>query len=274
MRKILLSLVLLVICYSFADAQTQLGKLKGNSKTISAASKGIQSLTISDATLKAYADQSTASEDTIYKLCTTTDKDAKIKAYAIRLEKITAQIPADLVEKYSLDIKAYHVDEVNAFARPNGAIRIYTSLMDLMTDDQILAVIGHEIGHVVNKDARNAYATALRVSALMDVVGTAGNATLIGSTIMALTGSQLSSLAEALSNAQYSQLQENGADDYAYEFMKRSGKNPANMASSLGVLLKLQEAAGTSTNIQYGKKLFSSHPDLKKRIARLNIKTA
>ncbi|MDU1904946.1 MAG: M48 family metalloprotease [Dysgonomonas sp.] len=264
MKRVLLALAL-VVSFSFA-ANAQFGKLKVNKKTVDAVSKGVKSFTISDAELKGYADEATKWEDEHNHLCKTTDQYENTKAYAARLEKIVANVPADLIKEYNLDIKAYHVTDVNAFARPNGAIRIFTSLMDLMTDDQILAVVGHEIGHIVNKDSKDAFVTALRMSALKDAAGAVG-----GNAVSTLTDSQLGDLAEALGNAQYSQKQENGADDYGYDMLKKIGKDPSGMASSLGVLLGLQEEAGTPENSKFNK-LFSSHPDLKKRIERLNKK--
>jgi len=263
MKKVLFALAFVVACSFSANAQ--FGKLKID-KAASAVSKGVKSFTITDAELKVYADECTQWEDEHNHLCKTTDEYENTKAYAARLENIVANVPASLVKEYNLDIKAYHVTDVNAFARPNGSIRIFTSLMDLMTDDQILGVIGHEIGHVVNKDSKDAFVTALRMSALKEAAGAVG-----GSTVTALTDSQLGDLTEALGNAQFSQKQENGADDYGYDFLKKCGKDTSNMASALGVLLALQEEAGTPENSSFNK-LFSSHPDLKKRIERLNKK--
>jgi putative metalloprotease len=74
-----------------------------------------------------------------------------------------------------------------------------------------------------------------------------------------------------LGNAQFSQKQEIEADAYGYELLKKCGKDPANMASSLSVLLKLQEEAGSPQNTKF-QRLFSSHPDLKIRIEALNKK--
>lgn len=264
MKRLLLALAL-VVSFSFA-ANAQFGKLKVNKKAVDAVTKGVKSFTLTDAELAGYADEATQWEDEHNHVCKATDEFENTKAYAARLEKIAANIPADLVKQYNLDIKAYHVTDVNAFARPNGAIRIFTSLMDLMTDDQILAIIGHEIGHVVNKDSKDAFVTALRMSALKDAAGAVG-----GNSVATLTDSQLGDLAEALANAQYSQKQENGADDYGYAMMKKIGKDPSSMATSLGVLLKLQEEAGVPENSKFNK-LFSSHPDLKNRIARLEKK--
>lgn len=39
--------------------------------------------------------------------------------------------------------------DINAFALPGGKIGVYTGIMDLMAnDDQLAAVVGHEVGHV------------------------------------------------------------------------------------------------------------------------------
>ena len=49
---------------------------------------------------------------------------------------------------------------VNAFASGDGSVRVYSGLMDLMDDDELFAVIGHELGHLNNHDVRDAYRTA------------------------------------------------------------------------------------------------------------------
>lgn len=263
MKKIILAIAFVAIGFSSANAQ--FGKVKIG-KAADAAIKGAKSFTITDAEVAQYADEYMVWMDEHNPLCTVEDKDAGMKAVADRLESIKASIPADLMSSLNLDIQPYYVIDVNAFACANGSIRIFAALMDLMTDDEILAVIGHEIGHVLNKDSKDAFVAALRMSALKDAAGAVG-----GNTVASLSDSQLGDLAESLGNAQFSQKQENSADDHGYEFLKKCGKDPKNMASSLGVLLSLQEEAGSAENSKF-KKLFSSHPDLKKRIERLNKK--
>ena len=263
MRKIILTIVLVGLCSLGANAQ--LGKIKVD-KAVNAAAKGAKSLTLSDAEVIGYANEYMEWMDEHNPVCKTTDKDKGRKEVATRLAKIVSVIPADLIKEYRLNILSYYVVDVNAFACANGDIRVFAALMDLMTDDEILAVVGHEIGHVVNKDSKDRFVTALRISALKDAAGAVG-----GNTVSSLSDSQLGDLAEALGNAQYSQKQENAADAYGYEFLKKCGKDPANMASALGVLLKLQEDAGSAENSKF-QTLFSSHPDLKKRIETLNKK--
>ena len=263
MKKILLTIVLAGLCSFGVNAQ--LSKVKVD-KAISATAKGVQSFTLTDADIIKYTNEYMKWMDAHNPVCKTTDKDQGKKAVADRLANIGSAIPADLVKELNLNILAYYVVDINAFACANGDIRVFAALMEIMTDDEILAVIGHEIGHVLHKDTKDRFVTALRMSALKDAAGAVG-----GNTAAALTDSQLGDLAEAMANAQYSQKQESEADAYGYEFLKKCGKDPANMASSLGVLLKLQEEAGSPENSKF-QQLFSSHPDLKKRIETLNKK--
>ena len=152
--------------------------------------------------------------------------------------------------------------DVNAFACADGSVRVFSSLMDIMSDEELLGVIGHEIGHVAHKDSKKSFRTALLTSALKDgVASTSGKAA-------ALTESQLGSLGEALINANYSQKQERDADDYGYEFLKSHGKNPASMAMSFKKLKQLQDEAGANKNSKLNQ-LFSTHPDLDTRIKRM-----
>jgi putative metalloprotease len=263
MNRVIFIVVLALLCINATNAQ--IGRIRID-RAAEAVSKGIQSFTITDADVVRYTNEYMKWMDAHNPLCKTTDSDQGKKAVADRLANIVSVIPADLIKAHNLNIQAYYVVDVNAFACANGDIRIFAALMELLTDDEILAVIGHEIGHIVNTDSKDAFVTALRVSALKDAVGAVG-----GNTAAALTNSQLGDLAEALANSQYSQKQENEADSYGFDFLKKCGKDPGSMASSLGALLKLQEEAGSPENSKF-EKLFSSHPDLKKRIEALNNK--
>lgn len=181
--------------------------------------------------------------------------------YTQRLERLTEGLTS--VEGIPLNFKVYDVIDVNAFACADGSVRVFSSLMDIMSDEELLGVIGHEIGHVAHHDSKKSFRTALLTSALKDgIASTNGKAA-------ALSDSQLGSLGEALVNASYSQKQERDADDYGYEFLKAAGKNPWSMALSFKKLKELQgeqTKKGASARIN---QLFSSHPDLDVRIRRM-----
>ena len=180
--------------------------------------------------------------------------------YTIRLNKLTEGLTS--VEGIPLNFKVYDVIDVNAFACADGSVRVFSSLMDIMSDEELLGVIGHEVGHVAHKDSKKAFRTALLTSALKDGISSTGGKA------AALTDSQLGSLGEALVNANYSQKQERAADDYGYEFLKKGGKNPWSMALSFQKLKALQEEAGAKKDSKINQ-LFSTHPDIDARIKRM-----
>lgn len=213
-----------------------------------------KALTLTDAQMTAYVKEYIDWMDTHNKV---SDDNSP---YTQRLKRLTAGLTE--VEGIPLNFKVYEVIDINACACADGSVRVFSSLMDIMSDDELLGVIGHEVGHVAHKDSKKAFRTALLTSALKDAVGSTG------STAAALTDSQLGSLGEALVNANYSQKQERSADDYGYEFLKSHGKNPAAMALSFKKLKSLQEEAAAQKNSKINQ-LFSTHPDIDARIKRM-----
>lgn len=257
MKKLLLALVLILSCSFTVNAQFGLSK-----KHLDAAKKTAQALTVSDAEIAQYCQEYIDWSDKNNPVCATTDEGPKRSGFAKRLETIVNSIPQS--ERKGMDIKAYFVVDQNAFACANGSIRVFAGLMELMTDDEILGIIGHEIGHIINKDSKDAFKKALLTSALKDAVGSTSG------TAAALTESQLGDLGEALAGAQFSQKAEYAADDYGYELLKRCGKDPKAMASALRVIQKLQEDANVDTSKT--RQLFSSHPESGKRAEKLDKK--
>ena len=171
------------------------------------------------------------------------------------------------VDGTPLNFKVYKTNDVNAFACADGSVRIYTGLLDVMTDDEVLGVVGHEIGHVALKHSKKQFKEALMSSALRDAVISTGG------TVAVLSASQLGDLAESLLSASYSRKQETQADDYGYEFLKSAGKNPWAMAMAFEELQKLSgsdTASGTQgvSGISVSD-LFSSHPATTDRIERM-----
>ena len=81
--------------------------------------------------------------------------------------------------------------------------------------------------------------------------------------------SELGAMAEALAGAQYSQKQESEADDYGFEFSIKHNIDPYAMYNALNKLLELSAEAPKESKFQ---KMFSSHPDTAKRVARAKEK--
>lgn len=224
-------------------------------KAVGGAAKAVKAATLTDADVQNYVKEYIDWMDKHNQVCPDDNP------YAIRLKRLTSGLTN--VEGIPLNFKVYYVIDVNAFACADGSVRVFSSLMDIMTDEELLGVIGHEIGHVAHKDSKNAFRTALLTSALKDgVSSTNGKAA-------ALSDSQLGDLGEALLNATYSQQQESNADAYGYEFLKKNNKNPWAIALSFEKLKKLEEDAGYKKDSKW-KRMFSSHPDLDKRIKTMS----
>ena len=184
---------------------------------------------------------------------TATAMDAKNKvapagnAYAKRLDKIVSSLRK--VDGLSLNYKVYLTSQVNAFACPDGSIRVFSGLMDMMNDDELYFVIGHEIGHVANGDSADKMKLAYTASGLRTAAGAAGG--VVGS----LSSSQLGDMGEALINSQFSQSQEYQADAYGLVLIQ---KNRKNQQAAVSALRKLATPGRDSS-------MFDTHPDSDKR---------
>lgn len=250
MKKAIMRWALLLVCI----ALTTPVMAQFNAKALKGAVKAVKAVTLTDAQMTEYVKEYIDWMDKHNEVC------ADDNPYAIRLKKLTEGLTD--VEGIPLNFKVYYVIDVNAFACADGSVRVFSSLMDIMSDEELLGVIGHEVGHVAHKDSKNGFRTALLASALKDGISSQGG------TAAKLTDSQLGDLGEALVNSTYSQKQERSADDYGYEFLKSHGKNPWAMALSFKKLKKLQEEAGAKKSNKLNQ-LFSTHPDLDARIKRM-----
>ena len=245
-KKLILALTLALTALG-SNAQFNL------KKAIGGAAKVVQAVTLTDEQMAAYVKESVDWMDRNNPVLPEDDP------YTVRLRNLTAGITE--ADGIHLNFKVYNVVDVNAFACPDGSVRVFAALMDLMSDDELLGVIGHEIGHVLRHHSKNAFRTQLLSDALKDAVAATG------SRAAALTESQLGTLTQGLINARYSQKQEKEADDCGYEFLVAKGKNPWGMVMAFEKLQSLEGEQGQSTYIQ---KMFSSHPETQDRIERMS----
>ncbi len=255
MKKWLLLVLLLAGCLTIAQAQIKIGKRSFDTKKILKAASDITSaITLSDEDVAVLCRESVKWMDEHNPV---SDPES---AYSRRLDSLMKKVGK--VEGLELNYKVYEVVDINAFACGDGSIRVFSALMDLMSDDELMAVIGHEIGHVVHTDSKDAMKNTYLASAAKNAAGAAGG-------VMAkLTDSQLGEMAQALSEARFSQKQELEADDYGFEFCVKHGFDPYAMANALDKLNKLSEGQKSSMF----QKMFSSHPDTEKRVARMREK--
>lgn len=257
--KLKLTLAILLICGSAinASAQIKIGNKKIDvKKAVQATTDAAKAITLSD------ADIAKLSREYMEWMDANNPLTAANSEYGQRLQKLTGHITE--VEGMKVNFGVYEVIDVNAFACGDGSIRVCAGLMDVMTDDEVMAVIGHEIGHVVNTDSKDAMKQAYLRSAVANAAGA------VSESAAKLTDSELGALAEALAGAQFSQKQENAADDYAFKFSLQNNIDPYAMSNALNKLVELYESGGEkASRIQ---QMFSTHPDSEKRAKRMKEK--
>lgn len=216
-------------------------------KAIGAVQKGVTGFTFSNADAAALSKAAVDKMDTENEVASATDP------YTLRLNRVFGKYTAG--DGYTLNYKVYKLKEVNAFATADGSVRVYSGLMDIMDDNELLAVIGHEIGHVANNDSRDAIKAAYRKEALLE--GAASQS----ATIASVTDSQLGKIGSAIIDSKFSRKQEAEADLFSYNFLKKNGYNVNAEESAFRILAKMSEGSQAS----FIDQMMSSHPDSQQR---------
>lgn len=250
MKRLLL--IFLTVCTVIsASAQSSFWRL------VEGAVKVGQAVTVTDEDLAETVKESVEALDKANKVC------ASNSSYAKRLRRITSGM--EDADGIPLNFKVYQTKEINAFACPDGSVRVYSALMDALSDDELLGVIGHEIGHVALRHSKKAWRSALLRSAASDALGA------MSDTWAVLSDSPLGAVTSYALSAKHSRYHETQADEYGYDFLAECSKNPEAMILALQKLKQLSEKGSS----KYAKWLqaFSSHPDFDERIEHLKTRS-
>ena len=164
--------------------------------------------------------------------------------------------------------KGYHFlvldsEELNAVSAPSGFVFTTRGFLKLLGDeDELAAVLAHEVAHVVLAHGVSAISQSNVTSALSVIGQQVADRTTSGvsAQLTAAFGDSVAEVTEKLLVKGYSRSQEYDADRYAVEILKRSGYSPLALN---GVLSKLESASGDD------KGWFSTHPDPSKRLSEL-----
>ncbi|WES70028.1 M48 family metallopeptidase [Superficieibacter sp. HKU1] len=209
--------------------------------------------TLSDADAKSIANQGCKEMDSENKLAGSSSK------YSKRLAKI-AKALGNNINGTPVNYKVYMTSDVNAWAMANGCVRVYSGLMDMMTDNEVEAVLGHELGHVALghslQEMKAAYAVVAARDAISATSGVAAQ----------LSKSQLGDIAEGAINAKFSREKESEADDFSYDLLKKRGIKTQGLVGSFDKLASLD--AG------HTKSLFDSHPPSAERAQHIRDRIA
>ena len=158
---------------------------------------------------------------------------------------------------------AFHLlrdpETLNAFALPGGQIFITSGLLEKLDDEaQLAGVLGHEIGHVVNRHAAEHMATGQLGQLLTMAAGVAATDEEGRGQRAAMVAAMINQMVQL----KYSRSDELEADRVGMDYMTQAGYDPAAM---LGVMRVLGDAAqGGQVPV-----MLSTHPYPEQRIEEI-----
>ena len=156
--------------------------------------------------------------------------------------------------KYSFHLLADR-STVNAFALPGGQIFITEALVNLLkSEDELAAVLGHEVGHVLARHSAEHLAKQQLTQHLIGavVIGSGGG----------YDTAQLAQLVGSLVNMKHGRDDELEADTLGLRVTREAGYDPRAM---IGVMQVLEKASGGGRQPEFA----STHPAPANRIARI-----
>ena len=187
---------------------------------------------------------------------------ARVRAIASRLTPVTAVFRPD-APGWRWETNVISSQDLNAWCMPGGKMAVYTGLIDQLrlTDDELAAVMGHEIAHALREHGREKAGQA----AGLGVAAAIGGA-LIGSYFGVdpdLGQSALGAAGDLAFMRPNSRGMEQEADRIGVELAARAGYNP-HAAISLWEKMSRASSAGMP-------QWLSTHPSHDSRIADLRI---
>ncbi|KGQ20705.1 Peptidase M48 [Lysobacter dokdonensis DS-58] len=153
--------------------------------------------------------------------------------------------------------------EINAFAAPGGYILITRGMYEVLAgDDEVAAVIGHELAHVVQRDHYNVIKKQETQGALTDAASS--NVAVGGGIAGSMAKEYVAKHGATIMATSLDRGAEYNADHAAVVYLARAGYDPLALYA---VLQKMMAAGSSSGNLA---QLYKTHPPLDERLDRLD----
>jgi predicted Zn-dependent protease len=183
---------------------------------------------------------------------------ARVKAITSRLVPQTTVFRPDAA-KWPWEVHVLSIKDVNAWCMPGGKMAVYSGLIERLqaTDDELAAVMGHEISHALREHSREAISRQMATQA---AVGIAGALFGIGELGQGL-GNMVADVTINLPNSRTNEVE---ADRIGVELAARAGYNPMAAISLWEKMAKLSSGGQPP-------KWLSTHPSHEDRINDLRV---
>jgi predicted Zn-dependent protease len=178
---------------------------------------------------------------------------ARVRRIAQRLIPQTAVFRDD-APRWQWEVNVLTSADVNAWCMPGGKIAVYTGLIEKLkiTDDELAAVMGHEISHALREHARERMSRQAATGVGLAVVEV-------------LTGVQLGDMGQMLAQSMFvlpnSRESEQEADRIGVELAARAGYDPR---AAVSLWTKMQGLGGDQP-----PQWLSTHPSHETRVKDL-----
>ena len=180
----------------------------------------------------------------------------RLKRIANRLIPQTGEFRDD-TRQWNWQLTLIDAPTLNASCAPGGKISFYTGIIEQLnlSDDEIAAIMGHEIAHAIREHGRERVSQAMAQSAVANIA-------------MAAAGGYGSAVSAANQVAQYvlvlpnSRQNESEADAIGLELAARAGYNPQ---AAISVWKKMIKATDSKSPPEF----LSTHPSGETRIEQL-----
>ena len=171
---------------------------------------------------------------------------ARVRAIAQRLIPSTGAFRAD-APGWAWETNVITSSEVNAWCMPGGKIAVYTGLIDKLkiTDDELAAVMGHEIAHALREHGRE---QASQQAVQQGLISIGGAILGVGDLGMQLAGI----VTDVTINLPHSRQDETEADRIGVELAARAGYDPR---AAITLWQKMGQAGGNAP-----PQFLSTHP--------------
>jgi predicted Zn-dependent protease len=185
----------------------------------------------------------------------------KVREIAGRLTAVTGAFRPD-APGWRWETNVISSDDLNAWCMPGGKIAVFTGLMDKLrlTDDELAAVMGHEIAHALREHGREKASQSAGVDFAATLGGMIGAYYGLGASV----GQDLVGVAGDLAFMRpNSRGMEQEADRIGVELAARAGYDPR---AAISLWEKMARASGHSV-----PQWLSTHPSNETRLADLKV---
>ncbi|WP_330204921.1 M48 family metallopeptidase [Cyanobacterium sp. Dongsha4] len=170
----------------------------------------------------------------------------------VLVDEIETLLPNQNNVKRNYQVIYIPENTVNALAIPSNKIIIYEGLLkELKSENELVMILGHEIGHFAHRDHLKSLGNMLLFKLIISSI--VGDLDIFNSGV---------DLAHILVNARYSQRQEMKADEFGLDILN---KYYGHVGGAIAFFETLEKQENNSNKLSF----FSSHPSPQNRIKNL-----